>query len=257
MGWARKGDKGRVLIISGSDKYVGSPVFNSICALRAGADWVTVCTSERAALALSNYPDVVVRISPSFDELRSLIEAQDILLIGCGMLRTDNEYSKIRRIIKYCNKLMVIDAEAIRALKNCHSILRGKTVILTPHANEFFMLTGELVEDTIEDRKAKVLKWSRRLGCIILLKGKYDIISDGRRVLVNKSGCDEMTKAGFGDCLAGICSAFLFKYSPLIAAFNAALINGLAGEMVAKKSGSGILASDIFPIIPLLIKRFL
>ena len=47
--WAHKGDYGYVLIIGGSKQYSGSPIFNAISALRAGADLTTIVAPQRAA----------------------------------------------------------------------------------------------------------------------------------------------------------------------------------------------------------------
>jgi len=76
---------------------------------------------------------------------------------------------------------MVIDAEAIRALNQHQQILKNKTAVMTPHKEEFRILTGETVADDIADRKIKVKKWAQKLHTVILLKGHADVISDGKR----------------------------------------------------------------------------
>jgi NAD(P)H-hydrate epimerase len=65
-----------------------------------------------------------------------------------------------------------------------------------------------------------------------------------------------MTKGGFGDTLTGICGALLARGAePFDAACAAAWINGIAGELAAKKSGEGTLASDVFEFIPAAIRK--
>jgi len=58
--WSHKGQFGYVLIIAGSELYTGSPIFNSLAALRSGADLVTVITPYRTANVASAFlPDII------------------------------------------------------------------------------------------------------------------------------------------------------------------------------------------------------
>jgi NAD(P)H-hydrate epimerase len=88
-----------------------------------------------------------------------------------------------------------------------------------------------------------------------LLKGKTDIISDGKEVALNKTGSPFMTKGGTGDTLAGIAGALLARgIPPFEAGQAAAYINGIAGELAAKKFGEGLMATDLIEAIPEAIK---
>jgi len=60
--WSRKGNFGYVLIVAGSRIYSGSPVFNALGALRAGADLTMIVSCLRAAdIAASFAPDLITR----------------------------------------------------------------------------------------------------------------------------------------------------------------------------------------------------
>ncbi len=262
--WARKGDHGCVLIISGSKQYSGSPVFNGIAALKAGADLITVAGPKRAMdIAASYSPDMITYPLWGDDlkrehllDILALAPKFDSLIIGCGLSRKDETYKAIRAIINNVDLPMVIDAEAIRAVAEDRSIIKNKKVILTPHSEEFRILTGEEVKSEVKDRKEKIKKWSEQLEAVILLKGHIDVISDGKKIAKNKTGSPYMTKGGFGDTLSGICGALLARgIEPFKAAKYAAYINGKAGELAAKKYGESILASDIFEFIPEVIKK--
>ena len=259
--WSHKGQFGYVLIITGSKQYSGSPIFNGVSALRSGADLVTIIGLRRAMnIAAAFAPDLITYSLESELELKhvlkilSLAKNSQSLIIGCGLSRTKKTYQAIRKIIKDIDLPIVIDAEAIRAVAEQKDIMRNKKVIITPHAREFEILTGEKVKPEIKDRREKVKKWADKLKAIILLKGHVDIISDGKRVVLNKTGSFFMTKGGFGDTLSGICGALLARgVKPFEAAKAAAYINGYAGELACKKYGEGVLASDIFEFIPLII----
>jgi len=263
--WAKKGDFGYVLIVGGSKRYSGSPIFNAVCALaalRGGADLTTIVAPKRAAdIAASFLPDLITyplddELKPGYvKEIIKLSEDFDSLVIGGGIKRGPKAHQAIIEIIKKINLPMVIDAEAIHAVSKQKSVLKNKRAIITPHSGEFKVLTGEVIKDNINDRKNKVKKWARKLGVVLLLKGNVDVISDGKKVVLNKTGSPFMTKGGFGDCLAGICGALLARgVKPLEAASAGAYINGQAGELAAKKFGEGLLASDIFEYIPKVIK---
>ena len=260
--WCHKGDFGYVLIVAGGRVYSGSPVFNAIAALRAGADLTMIICRERAAnIAASFAPDIIARpldgdLAPKHvNKIVFLSKRFNSLIIGGGLAREPKTYQAIKEIIKQVDSRVVIDAEAIRAIAEDTDILKNKKAILTPHIEEFRVLTGEIVKPDIKDRKEKTKKWAKKLGTAILLKGHVDVISDGKQVALNESGSCYMTKGGFGDTLAGICGALLARgIEPFEAAKAAAYINGKVGEMAAEKYGEGLLASDIFEFIPRVIR---
>lgn len=279
--WSHKGQFGYVLIIAGSERYSGSPIFNGTAALRSGADLITIVGPKRAMdIAASFLPDIIT--CPLNGELElehvpkilGLAKNFHSLIIGGGLNRSKGTYQAIREIIKNIDLPMVIDAEAIRATAEQKWVMKNKKVIITPHTEEFRILTSEKLKpgvdpvkscetgilpkaklfNGVEDRKEKVKKWADKLKVVILLKGHIDVISDGEKIVLNKTGSPFMTKGGFGDTLAGICGALLArKVEPFEAAQVAAYVNGRAGELACKKYGEGVLASDIFELIPSVI----
>jgi len=260
--WAHKGDFGYVMIIAGSKKYSGSPIFNAMGALRSGADCVLLRGHPRAMDIAAGYvPDIITEpFVGEFTEkdIKSVVHAMvgyQSLIIGCGMERNELAFHAMRRLIEKSTIPMVLDAEAIRAVAGHMEILKGKNIILTPNSEEFRVLTGETVGPNENERKEKVQRWAAIFGVTILLKGNSDIVSDGVRVLVNKTGSPFMTKGGFGDVLTGITGAiFARTRDSFESACLAAHINGKAGEMTSQKHGEGVLASDSFVVIPSVIQ---
>jgi len=273
--WTHKGEHGYVLIIAGSKQYSGSPVFNGMAALKVGADLITIVGPKRAMdIAATFAPDIItyplegdnLKIE-HLPEIFELSKKFSSLIIGCGLSRTPETYQAIREIIKNVNLPMVIDAEAIRAVAEDKEIIKNKKVVLTPQVEEFRILTGKTIKSYTKifgvgvksekkDRKEKVKRWAGQLGVVILLKGHLDVISDGYRLAINKTGSPYMTKGGFGDTLSGICGALLARrIEPFEAARYAAYINGRVGELAAKRYGESVLASNIFTFIPEIIKK--
>lgn len=262
--WTHKGEHGYVLIVAGSKRYSGSPVFNALSALRVGADLITIVGPKRAMdIAATFLPDLICYPlngnwleEKHLPEILKISQGFDSLVIGGGLGRNKKTLKAIIEIIKKINLPIVIDADAIHAAALELEILKNKKVVVTPHIKEFKVLTGEKVLSNIEDRKEKVKKWAQRLGATILLKGYIDVVSDGKEVFLNRTGSPFMTKGGFGDTLVGICGAFLARgISPFESACASAYINGKAGELAAKKYGEGVVASDIFPEISEVVRK--
>lgn len=260
--WAHKGDFGYVMIIAGSKKYSGSPTFNAMGALRSGADVVVLRGHPRAMnISAQHTPDIITEpfddefSAGDIDSVLHDIQTYQSLILGCGMERSERSFDAMRTLIERTSIPMVLDAEAIRAVAGHTELLKGKNIILTPNTEEFRVLTGEAVGPNENERKEKVQKWANALGVTILLKGNSDIIADGARVYINKTGSPFMTKGGFGDVLTGITGAILARTKdPYISACVAAHMAGTAGESVANRYGEGVLASDMFETIPLVIR---
>jgi len=260
--WSRKGDFGHLLVIGGSKKYSGSPAFNALAAYRSGVDLVTVATPRRAADIIASFsPDLITYplegdyLSKShLKEIFLLRQNVDAVAIGGGLEKNIETLETVIEILGDLTIPCVIDADAIHAVIKNKQILRNNFVI-TPHSNEFFVLTGIKPESDVKKRILVVKEAASKLGCIIALKGYVDVVSDGKKVAINKTGNPYLTVGGTGDTLTGICGALLARHvNPFEAACAACYINGLAGDFAAKKLGEGLMASDLIDEIPNVIK---
>src|SRR2546430_7343994 len=104
---ARKGDFGRVVVCGGSDRYVGCLAFNSLAALRAGADLAIVVAPRRAADIVAGYsPDLItVPCDSPYPDPNVAIESlenADSLVLGCGVTRTPESHQALLEIIQRC-----------------------------------------------------------------------------------------------------------------------------------------------------------
>jgi len=264
--WCHKGDFGRLLVVGGSERFTGSPMFNALAAYRAGCDLVAIVGPRRAADAASHYrPDLIAfpldgqrlerRHVPAIMKYAEEFKPT-AAVVGCGLWREEETRKAVVQLIRALDVPMVIDADGIRSLYGYEDCLEGKTAVLTPHADEFQQLTGTMVSTSVDERVLAVKKHADILGTTMVLKGHVDVISDGKRVATSGTGSTYMTKGGFGDTLAGICGALLARGAePFDAACAAAWINGAAGELAAKKFGEGTLASDVFEFIPAAIRK--
>ncbi|MEM5772688.1 MAG: NAD(P)H-hydrate dehydratase [Candidatus Aenigmatarchaeota archaeon] len=261
--WSKKYDFGHLLVIGGSKLYSGSPAFNALAALRAGVDLVTIVAPEKTAYTIRSFkPDLIAfPIKGDFFTKKNLKEVLELtknktaVVIGGGMSRREEVLNFILEFLKAVELPVVIDADAIHALAKNKEVIKGKKAIITPHAYEFFVLSGESVGYDVIERSEIVTKVASELQATILLKGHMDVISDGFKTAINKTGSPYMTKGGLGDTLAGICGAYLARgLDPFTSACAAAFVNGKAGELAAKKFGESMIASDLIEEIPRTIK---
>jgi hydroxyethylthiazole kinase-like uncharacterized protein yjeF len=254
--WVHKGRFGRLAVISGSERHTGSACFAGMAAYKAGTDLVYVFAPQRAADVAANFSPVLMTIPLQGTRLEQKHVGQilDALgevkataaVIGPGLWREGETLEAIIQLLGRINLPTVIDADAIRAVGQHRDSPRPEKCIFTPHADEFRQLTGSTVDEQMSSRTKSVQSEAKRLDSTILLKGHVDIISDGRKTLLNGTGTSYMTKGGLGDTLAGICGAYLARgVDCLTAACAAAYVNGRAGEISSKKYGESLLPTDL------------
>ena len=223
---SHKGENGRLLVIGGSRQYHGAPVF-SLLAARRFVDLAYFYPGEKDPYllnAVKRVPEVIV--------VRGLgnLPKMDCVLFGIGLGKAAFAISRLRKA-----RRLVIDGDGLKRIKG--RIPRG--AILTPHEGEFRMLFG------IRGTRANVRAMAAKNKCIILKKGPEDIISDGRRVVVNRLHNQGMTKGGTGDVLSGLVAALACKNDPFTASVAGARINGYAGNLLKRRYGYNFSATDL------------
>jgi ADP-dependent NAD(P)H-hydrate dehydratase / NAD(P)H-hydrate epimerase len=256
---ARKGDFGRVVVCGGSDRYAGCLAFNSLAALRAGADLAIVVAPRRGADIVAGYsPDLItVPCDSPFPDPNitiELLENADALVLGCGVIRTPESHRALVDIIQRCKTPMVLDAEALHALAANAESIKGKKALLTPNAGEYEVLSGSSWPSNADAKRTAVKALAKQYRSTVIVKGDLDLISDGEQTYVDHRGSPYMTKGGYGDLLAGVAGAHLARgKTPFDAARIAAFIVGRAGELASAKFGESTLASDVLTSLSLVI----
>ena len=187
----------------------------------------------------------------AYDEISKLIDWADTILIGPGMgveQETDELFVKILETLNPNQKKLVLDADALKLVKNHLDLIKGKEIILTPHEGELKIIKDIDFPDyrDIEKKGDLIFKLAKEINSILLLKGPYDYISDGNCLKINKTGCPEMSIGGTGDVLAGLCASFLTTgNSAFRSACSAAFLNGYLGQYCLKTIGSRFTTMDM------------
>lgn len=261
---SRKGENGSVAVIGGGRLYHGAPFLSGSAALRSGVDLVYLCVPQIITCAIRSLspnliviprPDVKITVGAVNKFLRWLPKV-DAAVVGPGLgrQRTDGT-SKLVRELLFDGTKVVIDADALRT--DIIESAKNKPAVLTPHAGEFTRLFDIDLNTSLDSKIESVNKMATKSQLTILLKGKEDIISNGKNVLLNKTGSAAMTAGGTGDILAGLVAGLLAKgLDPFHAAAVGAYLNGLIGEKVAESKGFHLIASDMIDAIPNVMMNF-
>ncbi len=262
---SHKGMNGQVLIIGGGP-YTGAPALAAMGAFGMKVDLVHIATPERAWQTIASFsPNFIVRSLPGdvlteehLPQLKRFAERADAVLIGPGLGDDKATMDAVRSFVAWCKRPMVIDADAQSAVGAKPQILKGKSAVVTPHAREFEDLGGKKLPDDYEARVKPVQALAKKLNVTVLLKGRIDVIADGKRWKLNRTGNAGMSVGGTGDVLAGEVVGLLSRgVAPFDAARIAAFTNGYAGDMAFEDLGFGLLATDVAERVPMVVRPFI
>lgn len=254
---SHKGENGKVMVVGGSEFFHGAALW-AVKVLSRLADMVYFASVPEVECVVNAIKaslwDFIYVPRKKIDEYMN--EAQ-VVVFGLGMGREvekvkaeqkinwRNTYQVMDYLIdKYPDKKWLIDAGGLQVAE-IEWLKKLKQLIITPHKKEFEMLTGEKVAARMKDKKAQVQKWAKKIGAVVVLKGVVDIVSDGERVWLNKTGNEGMTKGGTGDVLAGLIAGLWVKNPGWLAGLAGVYINGLAGDRLYKQVGPFYNTSDL------------
>ncbi len=255
-----KGTFGRVLIIGGSAGMIGAPVFAGTSALKMGAGLVEIAVPNTIlTAALSITPELIGVDSGAIRELKSACAKADAIVIGPGLGRSNVAEKMVRNVITLRKKL-VIDADALAVLAKFEAWPRGANAeaVLTPHPGEMatLMHRTQIPFDSSSRRKVAI-DCARKFGQVVVLKGHETVVTDGKRIFINKTGDTSLAKAGTGDLLSGMIGSLLGQNMNCFeAACLGVHLHGRAGEIAGGKLGPrSVMARDVIDAISEAIRR--
>ncbi len=244
---SHKGQNGRLLVVAGSEKYHGALLMAVQTASRV-VDMVYVYSPSNENLIEKLKNEIAVFINIKEKELWDTVEIVDSILIGPGLEENRTNKKLVEKILKkYSEKKIVIDATAIWHL---NPDLLHENCIITPHSREFEQV---FKCDTTPDN---VFKMAKYYDCTVVLKGKYDYVSDGEDLYENKTGNVGMTKGGTGDVVSGLVAGLLTKNVPFVSAQAGIYLAGLAGDKLYEKFGTFYNAEDVIGSLGLIWKDY-
>ncbi len=283
---AHKGSLGHLLVVAGSTGKSGAAYLAATAAMRAGAGLVTLALPESLNQGMETKTIEVMTaplpettdgaLSPdALAGLKGLIKGKSAIVIGPG-LGTSKETGKLVKALLTDRDIklppVLIDADGLNVLKNDVDILKKvkAELVLTPHPGEMASLLNTTSAKVQTDRIGSAKKLTKLTGAVTLLKGAGTVVSapgtKDSEIFINPTGTPALASAGTGDVLSGMIGAFMANgYSPKDCVVAGAYLHGIAAEKLSKEAGGfwnghggpvGMLASDLFPVIPRLINCF-
>lgn len=260
-------------MVGGSLRYPGAAVIAARAALRCGAGVVTLASGRSVIDALAGRdPNFTyfplaegqpgsVAVAAAAQLVTLLGERIRGLLVGPGFGHGPVTEEFIAAVLRNASSLpTVIDADGLNALARTErwpELLPART-ILTPHDGEAARLTGRVVPAGLA-RVAFAERQARDWKAVVVLKGPYTVVTDGRRTFVHDAPNPTLGVGGSGDALGGAAAAFLARgLAPLAAACAAVWVHGRAGALLAAEIGeSGVLATDLVDAFPRALREII
>ncbi len=251
---SNKGTYGKLLVIAGSKGMSGAAYLNAKAAYLSGAGLVRIYTPEENRIILQQQlPEAIITTYTGYDEaeLSGLLQWADAVCIGSGIGTGGISGRLLEKVLSDAEVPCLIDADGLNILAKHAEYLEcvhTDWIVLTPHMKEMSRLLDESVDD-IKARRMEILQaYVKRTGCTCVLKDSRTVAaSPGTGGYVNLSGNASMAKAGSGDVLAGVISAFLAQgLSGHSAAVLGTYLHGRAGDHARALRGSySVLAGDL------------
>jgi len=260
---AKKGDRGRVLVVGGGP-YHGAPLLAGMAAARMGADLIHVAMPENAANRADWPAEIIPEILPDRDHLSiasvEMIEERmnsgrgvQALVIGPGLGTDEETIAAVRRILVHAASKgvpTVIDADAIHALPVAAWPV-DLVGVATPQLKEFKAWLKqtppfEMFRDALNYSLWKENSLEEENAALICTGEIDELFGLGARYSVCEGGSARMAMGGTGDLLAGAIGGLMaVGMSPWSATRLAAWLMRRAGEMAEAELGPGMVASDI------------
>jgi hydroxyethylthiazole kinase-like uncharacterized protein yjeF len=269
---ANKGTFGRALVVGGSHRYLGAPYLACAAAGRVGAGLVTLASVPLVRSTVATMLPEVTHlplaesnwtVAPeAAAEVVAALAQYEALLVGCGLGDTAATRSFVQQLLLSgaASKIpTVVDADALNALARLRGWSERMTGagVLTPHPGEMARLTGLSIIEVQRGRLACARTYAEQWGRVVVLKGAYTVIaSQDGRARVSPFANPALASAGTGDTLAGAIVGLLAQgLDTFDAASCGVYVHASAGERVAAELGdSGLLASDLLPLFPRVMK---
>lgn len=259
--FAHKGVFGKALILAGSMGKMGAAILAARAALRSGLGLLTVHVPKCGyPIIQSTVPEAMASVDDSECCITISVDTSgfDAVALGPGMGQDRATVTAVAEILGAASKPLVMDADGLNMLALNQELFYclPEGSILTPHLGEFQRMVGCWKDDF--ERLALARDFSKKLKCILVLKGAYTAIvfPDGH-IYFNSTGNPGMATAGSGDVLTGILTGLLAQgLPPGDAAIVGVYLHGLAGDRAAHEKGfCGLIASDLIEELPEAFKQ--
>ncbi|GIW10169.1 MAG: bifunctional NAD(P)H-hydrate repair enzyme Nnr [Dehalococcoidia bacterium] len=262
-----KGTFGKVLVVGGSERYLGAPLLTAAAVLRVGAGLVVLATArpayERLAgrlleatyLPLPTTGEGTLADTAGQVMLRAIEEeGVDAVVLGPGLGRSLAVSRLLSELLPRLTLPTLIDADGLNVLAELEQwpALLPARCVLTPHPGEAARLLRSSVRAVEQDRLAAAAALTHGRA-VVVLKGAHTIVQqpDGALALFPLAN-PALGSGGTGDVLSGLIGGLLAQgLAPAAAAALGVYLHAAAAQRWSRAHGdAGLLASDLLAEIP-------
>jgi NAD(P)H-hydrate epimerase len=246
---SHKGSNGHVLIVGGDKGFAGAVAMAAEAALRVGAGLVSVATRpEHVAAIVARTPEVMVHGVGSGQELASVVELADVIVVGPGLGKSAWSEQLLQQVAAATVPL-VVDADALNLLaaKRVIRQRRRDNWVLTPHPGEAARLLEITTAEVQLDRFVAIAELQKNYGGVVVLKGSGTLVKgEPEHTHLCAAGNPGMASGGMGDVLSGVLGGLLAQGLSLNEASQCGvLLHSMAADVAAKHGERGLLATDV------------
>lgn len=252
-----KGNRGKVLVVAGSEKYSGAAYMSALGALKSGCGISTLITPNLKYEGLS--PELIYDTADSENgsfsknavpKIVTSLKGYSAIVTGCGLGITQGTKEVVKAIVENATCPVVIDADGINIISQNKEILKNKKspVIITPHIGEMARLVNKTIDEVSENMIEIAKTVASEYNITVVLKSASTVIASAQgEVYINTFGTGGMATAGSGDVLSGIIGSFVAQgMTPFESAVNGVAVHAKAGMYAADTKGEHFMtATDI------------
>ena len=241
---AMKYERGRCLVVAGSDRYPGAAHLALRGAMASGCGCVQAVVPPCLQSNLWQVLPEVMQLEEGV-----IPDRLDAVLVGPGLGNPSRWWNQWSEQLRTVAGLLVLDADGINALASSPEgwrwlLQRQGPTWLTPHAAEFARLFPDCGEGDALERVIAAARCSR---CCILLKGAHSVLADSSGAAVVLTGTSpRVARTGLGDLLAGFVTGWgaqvvAAQQQPGLESFVASTaLHGLAARRAQSSDASAI-----------------
>lgn len=261
---SHKGTYGKAGLVVSSVQYSGAGCLVGGACLRSGVGYTALFLPEKLIYPyMLKMPEALLysisdgdRVAFNEEKFQTLL-GFDAVAYGSGLGISKDVYLGAKYLIENYTGKLILDADALNSLAeygDSETLFANKKcqILLTPHVKEFSRLSGESVEEILQNGLYATKDYAKKHGIAVLLKNAVSVLCDGERTCVNIHGSSGQAKAGSGDVLTGLIAGLCAQG---LSVFNAgkvgAYLFGRSAEIAVKDTGEySLLPTDCINALP-------
>ncbi|HEX4820997.1 MAG TPA: NAD(P)H-hydrate dehydratase [Acidimicrobiales bacterium] len=242
-----KNQRGRVLVVGGTEETPGALILTGLAALRAGAGKLQLATVADAQSSIAAaVPEARVIAGLDGPVVVEAADDSDAVVLGVGMFAGDAAAQHRDRLVDAIDPpVLVLDAGALTGFDRSVT----ESTILVPNPGEMEDLLGGPVDDPAD----AVRTLCARTGATVALRGPETwITGPDAPVFVFRGGHPGLATSGSGDVLSGVVGGLAAQGAePLAAVLHGVVAHGRAGHRAAERIAPvGFLARELLGELP-------